>query len=359
MQEQNVNTKIPEEEDTTTDYLSLFNVAIFPVAVLIAILLIIIRKRLMINRSVAFSPFNNGHCYGSNSTIPKSVNYHFTRQCNYKCGFCFHTAKTSFVLPLDEAKRGLKILKEAGMEKINFSGGEPFIHKRGEFVGELTRYCKVELKLPSVTIVCNGSLVTERWFKKYGEFLDILAVSCDSFNEETNLQIGRHQNGKDHLRSLSNARDWCRKYRVAFKINTVVNSFNVEEDMNHKIQELAPVRWKVFQCLLIEGENCGQEALRDAEKFVISDDDFTRFVQRHSTLSCLVPESNEKMRNSYLILDEYMRFLDCRGGAKVPSKSILDVGVESAINASGFDEKMFLKRGGKYTWSKADMNLTW
>ena len=119
MQEQNVNTTIPEEEeDTTTDYLSLFNVAIFPVAVLIAIftrkLLIIIRKRLMINRSVAFSPFNNGHCYGSNSTIPKSVNYHFTRQCNYKCGFCFHTAKTSFVLPLDEAKRGLKILKEAG-----------------------------------------------------------------------------------------------------------------------------------------------------------------------------------------------------------------------------------------------------
>ena len=45
---------------------------------------------------------------------PVSVNYHFTRQCNYKCGFCFHTAKTSYVLPLDEAKRGLKLLKEAG-----------------------------------------------------------------------------------------------------------------------------------------------------------------------------------------------------------------------------------------------------
>ena len=45
---------------------------------------------------------------------PTSVNYHFTRQCNYKCGFCFHTAKTSFVLPLAEAKRGLLLLKEAG-----------------------------------------------------------------------------------------------------------------------------------------------------------------------------------------------------------------------------------------------------
>lgn len=48
------------------------------------------------------------------SPTPTSVNYHFTRQCNYKCGFCFHTAKTSFVLPLEEAKRGLAMLKEAG-----------------------------------------------------------------------------------------------------------------------------------------------------------------------------------------------------------------------------------------------------
>ena len=45
---------------------------------------------------------------------PASVNYHFTRQCNYQCGFCFHTAKTSFVLPIDKAKQGLKLLKEAG-----------------------------------------------------------------------------------------------------------------------------------------------------------------------------------------------------------------------------------------------------
>ena len=48
------------------------------------------------------------------ATTPSSVNYHFTRQCNYKCGFCFHTAKTSFVLPIEEAKRGLQLLKQSG-----------------------------------------------------------------------------------------------------------------------------------------------------------------------------------------------------------------------------------------------------
>lgn len=56
-----------------------------------------------------------------------------------------------------------------GMEKINFSGGEPFIHKKGAFVGDLVQYCKKTLELPSVSIVSNGSLINEEWFDKYGK----------------------------------------------------------------------------------------------------------------------------------------------------------------------------------------------
>ena len=48
-----------------------------------------------------------------NTKIPISVNYHFTRKCNLKCGFCFHTSKTSYILSPEEAKRGLKLLKNA------------------------------------------------------------------------------------------------------------------------------------------------------------------------------------------------------------------------------------------------------
>ena len=70
---------------------------------------------------------------------------------------------------------------------------------------------------------------------------------------------------------------------------------------------------QVFQCLLIEGENCGSEALRHAEKFVISDDDFRRFVERHSELSCLVPESNEKVRKQPFLIHRLTlrHFLSC------------------------------------------------
>ena len=116
-------------------------------------------------------------------------------ECNYSCKFCFHTATTSFVLLLDDAKRGLDLLKAegetahapsilvkcwytenvpaavaqivfrriqevldfppanpnklvAGCKKINFSGGEPFLHQRGKFLGELCRHSKAIGSLP-------------------------------------------------------------------------------------------------------------------------------------------------------------------------------------------------------------------
>lgn len=52
---------------------------------------------------------------------------------------------------------------------------------------------------------------------------------------------------------------------------------------------------QVFQCLLIEGENSGEEALREAQQFVISDEEFEGFLDRHNEVSCLVPESNQKV----------------------------------------------------------------
>lgn len=55
------------------------------------------------------------------------------------------------------------------MEKINFSGGEPFLHERGDFLGKLVQFCKQDLQLPSVSIVSNGSMIKENWFRKYGE----------------------------------------------------------------------------------------------------------------------------------------------------------------------------------------------
>ena len=81
------------------------------------------------------------------------------------------------------------MLKVAGMKKINFSGGEPFRIQGGKYLGELVRYCKEDLDLESVTVIKNGSKLTECWMAEYDYYLDIMAVSVDSFREEVGEQV--------------------------------------------------------------------------------------------------------------------------------------------------------------------------
>jgi radical S-adenosyl methionine domain-containing protein 2 len=294
--------------------------------------------------------------------VPISVNYHFTRRCNYSCGFCFHTAKTSHILPLARAKQGLTLLAAAGMRKLNFAGGEPFLYP--VFLGELAKHCKQVLQLESVSVVTNGSKVTEAWLDRYGPFVDILAVSCDSFSAATNTAIGRAEPGRAdgdddtsggaaHLQRVARLAQLCHTRGIRFKLNTVVNRYNVDEDMNGAIAAIAPFRWKCFQVLVVAGENdasAGSGALRDAARFRISDDEFAAFCRRHERNACFVPEGNAVMRSSYLILDEYMRFLN--KGVGEPTQSILDVGVPEAMRGVFWDEEGFERRGGIYDWSR-------
>mmetsp|Transcript_5409 Transcript_5409/g.8539 ORF Transcript_5409/g.8539 Transcript_5409/m.8539 type:complete len:321 (+) Transcript_5409:1-963(+) len=289
--------------------------------------------------------------------LVKSVNYFISRKCNYACKFCFHTQKTTHHLALEQAKLGLRLLKDAGTEKINFAGGEPFYFP--ELLGQLCKIASNDLDL-AVSIISNGSLITREWMEEYGRYVDVLGVSVDSFHDATNAAIGRgegpNSNKNNHLSRIFKVREWCYEQDIIFKVNTVVCSKNWEEDMTENIRKLNPKRWKVFQVLLLEDENMGNEQnLRDARPLVVTDEEFQSFVERHKAIPQMIPESNEVMQNSYLLLDEDMRFLDCSGGGKIPGESILKVGVHRALQQAGFDHGMFKERGGVFDW-KRDRN---
>ncbi|KAG8686134.1 Radical S-adenosyl methionine domain-containing protein 2 [Ceratobasidium sp. 423] len=301
--------------------------------------------------------------------IPVSVNWFPHRQCNYECSFCFHTSKNSFILPLDQGKQALRELAEAGMRKLNISGGEPFLHPT--YLGEVFKFCKEELGLESTSVVNNGSKVTEKWLDQYGQYLDIMAISCDTFDVETDLKHGRAENGKPtHIRRVFEVVQWCKERGIRVKLNSVITKHNFEEDMNDSIHELAPFRWKVFQVLLLEGENDGAEngALRDARDLLITKDQFQSFLTRHKEQKCLVPEDNEAMKDSYLLLDEEMRRVKKRHPLisrlnpqracihpKTPGRSILEVGVRQAMQDAGFDNKAFIERGGVFDWTREQL----
>ncbi|KAN0072648.1 hypothetical protein V8E54_009577 [Elaphomyces granulatus] len=270
----------------------------------------------------------------------------------FACSFCFHTAKTSHIERPERAKEGLRRLKQAGTRKINFAGGEPFLYPK--FLGEMIDFCKDTLQIESISIVTNGSLVKESFLRKHGRNIDILSVSCDSFDEATNIQIGRGSG--DQVRQLYQIATWCRRYGIKFKINTVVCRLNYQEDMNRQIETLQPFRWKCYQVLIVPEENDSAKTLRDARELTITTDQFESFRQRHIGQKSMVAESNQVMAQSYLILDEFMRFLDKDGAGK--SESILKVGVQTALESIYWDEKTFHEREGIYDWTREKSNCS-
>ena len=277
---------------------------------------------------------------------PESVNFHYTRLCNFSCGFCFHTKKSSDKLPIEDAIRGCDMLKKAGTRKLNIAGGEPFIYPH--YLGELIKQCKENIKIEKISVITNGSLVKKDFFEKFGKYIDVFGVSCDSFDKETNIKIGRGKKG-ENVQKLLEIRELCKQYGIKFKLNTVVCNYNKDENMVKNIKKLNPDRWKVFQVLMVKGENEDK-----VTKFQITNEKFKQFVERHKEIKCMVAESNDNMKSSYLILDEKMRFLDKGDGDEICSQSILEVGVEKALESIVYDEKEFKKRKGDYLFNDND-----
>jgi radical S-adenosyl methionine domain-containing protein 2 len=241
-----------------------------------------------------------------------------------------------------------------------YAGGEPFLYPKE--LGAMVRFCKEELHFESVSIISNGSRIKESWFVEYGQYLDVLGVSCDSFIQETNTRIGRTEKRgtSNQPANVALVAQLCAAYNIKFKINTVVCAHNKEEDMSAQIKALNPCRWKVFQVLAIDGENTGLNAKRDVAPLKITSEEFQAFLKRHDSIpsNILKPEDNDTMQTSYVLLDERMRFLDSSTGGKVPTSSVLDVGVQTAwqelLGAAkqGFNVHAFTRREGIYDWQR-------
>ena len=216
-------------------------------------------------------------------------------------------------------------------------------------------------------MITNGSRLTAAWMATYASYLDMLGVSFDAPDDATNFAQGRWPRGtgvppradtRRSERHLLSAARLARAHGVALKVNTVVTSGTAGSDVAAIINEAAPARWKVFQALALAGKNAGAGAQRDVTALLVPRAAFDAFVARNraglANPRILVPEPNDVMQSSYILLDERARFLDSSTGAKTPTRSILDVGVEAAARdllgspGGGHDGAAFKQRCGDF-----------
>lgn len=273
---------------------------------------------------------------------PISVNFHLWKPCNYHCRFCFATFRdVQGHLTLTDAMRLLSLLQHAGTEKINFAGGEPTLHPHlGELLVESRRLGLV------TSIVSNGARIPKLLEKHAGD-IDWVALSVDSASEAIQKQLGRGDG--DHVQRSIALFDELHRHGIHVKLNTVVTRLNFQEDMSEFVRRVSPQRWKVFQVLPVEGQNDGS-----VEELLISPRQFHEFVERHQLLlgESLQPvaETNDLMRDSYVMVDPQGRFYNTATGRHVYSLPILEVGVDAALAQVGWNVDNFFARGGIYAW---------
>ena len=281
-----------------------------------------------------------------------SVNFHLWEPCNMKCGFCFATFQD---VKQDRLPKGhmnkedciavVEMLAESGFAKVNFAGGEPTLCP---WLSDLIGMAK-EHEL-TTAIVTNGTKITPDWLDSQNRTLDWIALSVDTVDPEKLTRLGRvtHSGPISEDEYLQIAES-VKERGIRFKINTVVTSETWEEDFTEFITQARPERWKILQVLPVQGQNDSQ-ILRDA----ITKEQFAAYVARNRSVEedgiVVVPEDNDMMTGSYVMVDPAGRFFDNTKGSHSYSDPIIDVGVDEALKSVSIDPQRFLKRGGRYDW---------
>lgn len=276
-----------------------------------------------------------------------TINFHLIKACNYTCKFCYATFDDIHSKGLTQAEQMelITLLSVYGkFRKINFAGGEPTLVPH---IQSLIIHAK---KMGFETsIVTNASKIDYKWIEEMKHHLDILTLSIDSDNADTNQSIGRISNKKmichDKLYSIATA---CHKSGIHLKINTVVSAFNQQETLYPLINTLKPFRWKILQVTPIEGQNETQ-----FQSVKVEDDAFEAYCERNKPHTCegikVVIESAKNIQGSYLMIDLLGRFYDSNSGKHNYSSKILAVGVEKSLEEIQIDMEKFYAREGDYT----------
>ena len=226
----------------------------------------------------------------SKNPVPIVVNWHLTEACNFSCRYCYahweraesikdlireeHQVR-ALVTELGRFLRSDEVAKKFGFygvnPRINIAGGEPLLVP-SVVQAAVHQARRIGLR---ASLITNGSFLTKELCKSLAPGLDMLGVSIDSGESDTNNLIGRvdsHGRFLD-LGALSSSFEVLRRLNPALtvKLNTVVNRLNWEDDLSRVVDLVQPEKWKILRALPVIDQSTN-----------VTGDQFQAFVDRHS-----------------------------------------------------------------------------
>lgn len=108
-----------------------------------------------------------------------SAYLHVTQRCNLACAGCYSLDEHRNRLadaPLADMKRAVEGLAAAGLSQLIISGGEPLLR---EDLPDIVEHAKRACGIASVTVLSNGTRMTEEALERLAPNVDCVSVSFD------------------------------------------------------------------------------------------------------------------------------------------------------------------------------------
>jgi len=115
--------------------------------------------------------------------MPLLCNYYLTYRCNAECKFCDIWQKPSIYAKLEQVQQNLTDLKRLGVQFIDFTGGEPLLHR------DLPEILSLAKKLGFFTSITTNMLLYPKLAKSLAGKVDLLHFSLDSIIPEKHDEI--------------------------------------------------------------------------------------------------------------------------------------------------------------------------
>ncbi len=149
-------------------------------------------------------------------------------------------------------------------------------------------------------LITNGSLLIKNDEKEnIYDNLDYLALSIDSINKETNVELGR---GENHYNNIKTILDDVKNKDIEVNINTVINKKNINEldELGEFLDQYKINTWKFFKFMPLR-----ETAEKNKEIFEITDQEFEKkkdCFKKFKNINNINYKKEEELEESILII---------------------------------------------------------
>ncbi len=153
---------------------------------------------------------------------PIEIEVDLTNACNLQCIHCYNESspKNKYELPLFLVKKIIDEAAKIEVFSISLMGGEPLLYP---YFFDVADYCrKKEISYETST---NGTLITDKYAKKFSEYFEIVQVSLNAATDETYKKF----TGTNNFQKCLNGIKCLIRNDVQVNVAAVITEINKDE----------------------------------------------------------------------------------------------------------------------------------